>query len=82
MKPRPPRHWIKRPPRPSRRAAPPPAPAASPQRRVLVTALAGVVTGFVGAYVAANLHPDPSLTWAALGFGAALGAAFAWRLMR
>ena len=48
----------------------------------MVTALAGVVTGFVGAYVAANLHPDPSLTWAALGFGAALGAAFAWRLMR
>jgi hypothetical protein len=81
MNARPPRHWIKRPPRPSRRVASP-TPTPSPPRRVLVTVIAGVVTAFVAAYVAANTYPEPSLTWAALGFGGALGAAFAWRLMR
>lgn len=80
MKPRPPRHWIKRPPRPSRVAPPLPPPPESLTRRVLITAVAGVMVGFVFAYVAANAHPDPVVTWAGLGFGGALGAAFAWRL--
>ncbi|MES2710605.1 MAG: hypothetical protein V4653_03410 [Pseudomonadota bacterium] len=76
---RPPRHWIKRPPRPSR---PPPPPAPVPQhgRRLSITIAAGLGVGLVAAYVAANMHPDPSLTWAALGFGAALAAALAWRM--
>jgi len=78
---RPPRHWIKRPPRPSRAAPPPPPPSMPRSRRVLVAAAAGVTVGFVAAYAAANLHPDPALTWVGLGFGGALGAAFAWRFI-
>ncbi|MBR0656084.1 hypothetical protein [Plastoroseomonas arctica] len=79
MNARPPRHWIKRPPRPSRPAVVATPPTMPRSRRVLIAAVAGVAVGFCAAYVAANTHPDPALTWAGLGFGGALGAAFAWR---
>lgn len=75
---RPPRHWIKRPPRPSR-AAPPPPPPRPGTRQLLIAAAVAVATGLVAAYVAANTLPRPEMTMMALGLGGALGGALAWR---
>jgi hypothetical protein len=75
---RPPRHWIKRPPRPSRPAPPAPPPRTG-LRQLLIAAAAAIVTGLVAAYVAANTLPRPEMTMMALGLGGALGGALAWR---
>ncbi len=75
---RPPRHWVKRPPRPSR-----PPPAAAPRRpgprAVLIAVAVATASGLAAAYVAAQTLPRPEMTVTALGFGAALGGALAWR---
>lgn len=75
---RPPRHWIKRPPRPSRPAPPPPPPRPG-ARQLLIAIAVALVTGFAAAYVAANTLPRPEMTMMALGLGGALGGALAWR---
>ncbi|HEY4251033.1 MAG TPA: hypothetical protein VGM87_07525 [Roseomonas sp.] len=76
---RPPRHWIKRPPRPSR---PTVAVAPKPRRgaqQLLIAVAVALATGLTAAYAAAHTIPKPEFTMLALGFGGALGGAIAWR---
>ncbi|MBR0643485.1 hypothetical protein [Plastoroseomonas hellenica] len=76
---RPPRHWIKRPPRPSRQAPSAAAPPRPGARQLLIAVAVALVTGFTAAYVAAHTLPRPEMTMMALGLGGALGGALAWR---
>jgi len=75
---RPPRHWIKRPPRPSRAPAPPPR--RKPGGRELLLALGvGLAAGLLGASLAPLVTARAGMAGLLAGFGFCLGAVLAWR---
>ncbi len=76
--PKPPRHWIKRPPRPSRPAAPPPR--VKPGRAQAAIALAvGIGAGMIGATIAVAAQAPEGVRGIATGIATALGLILTWR---
>jgi hypothetical protein len=76
--PKPPRHWVKRPPRPSRPVAPPPR--VKPGRAQAAIALAvGLGAGLLGATLAVAAEAPEGMRGVITGIATALGLILTWR---
>lgn len=76
---RPPRHWLKRPPRPSRAGTAPP-PRQKPGLGAAALALcAGLLLGLIGASTAAQAGASEGLPGLLAGGGFCLGSVLVWR---
>lgn len=75
---RPPRHWVKRPPRPSRPTAPPPR--VKPGRTQAAIALGvGMGAGMIGGMLAVAVQAPEGGRGLIAGIAAALGLILTWR---
>ncbi|MBR0680727.1 hypothetical protein GXW74_09520 [Roseomonas eburnea] len=77
-KPRPPRHWVKRPPRPSRQAEPPPRVKPGFWQAAIAVG-AGLLLGLLGASLAAGAGMREGAPGLLLGGGICLGTVLVWR---
>jgi hypothetical protein len=75
---KPPRHWVKRPPRPSRAPAPPPR--VKPGRGQAAIAIGvGLGAGMIGGVLAVAAQVPEGMRGLIAGIAAALGLILAWR---
>jgi hypothetical protein len=75
---RPPRHWVKRPPRPSRPAAPPPRVKPGATQAVIAAAV-GLVAAVMGAALGVSLQAPEGARGAIAGLFLCLGAILTWK---
>ncbi|MBB5690394.1 hypothetical protein GXW77_03365 [Roseomonas alkaliterrae] len=76
---RPPRHWIKRPPRPSRAGNAPPPRQKPGIWHAALAVCAGLLLGLLGASLAARAGAPEGVPGLAAGIGICLGAVLVWR---
>lgn len=76
--PKPPRHWVKRPPRPSRPEAPPPRVKPGLAQAAIAIGV-GLGAGLIAAAVAVSLQVQEGMRGLVAGIVAALGAMLVWR---
>lgn len=76
---KPPRHWVKRPPRPSRAGAAPPPRVKPGFGQAALALAAGLVLGLLGASVAAQAGLREGMPGLLAGGGFCLGSVLVWR---
>lgn len=76
---RPPGHWVKRPPRPSRAGDAPPPRQAPGFGQAMIAVAVGLVLGLLGASLSAQAGMREGVPGLLLGGGFCLGAALVWR---
>ncbi|MEO3474457.1 hypothetical protein AAFN86_21505 [Roseomonas sp. CAU 1739] len=76
---RPPGHWVKRPPRPSRAGDAPPPRQKPGFAQSMIAVAVGLVLGLLGASLAAQAGMREGVPGLLLGGGFCLGAALVWR---
>ena len=76
---RPPGHWVKRPPRPSRAGDAPPPRQPPGFGQAMIAVAAGLVLGLLGASLSAQAGMREGVPGLLLGGGFCAGAALVWR---